>query len=195
MKACQRWRQLSPKAAMAAGGTADDPRQHARQWRAVARCVLLAVPPSVVLSADRGQITCRCQRSARAWCATTTAAWRSVRHTGPAKRTAAATTSANAATERPRPVAIGVIRGGRTTVSCHRRHHLRARGTRRAFWQFFGVPQCGKFPATQVWMRRRNDDFIRFESERFGGRGLDWIRGAGSGSRCATECVSARFLL
>jgi hypothetical protein len=36
MKACQRWRQLSPKAAMAAGGTADDPRQHARQWRAVA---------------------------------------------------------------------------------------------------------------------------------------------------------------
>jgi hypothetical protein len=26
------------------------------------------------------------------------------------------------------------------------------RGTRRAFWQFFGVSQCGKFTATQVWM-------------------------------------------
>jgi hypothetical protein len=42
---CERWQQLSPKAAMAAGRTADDPRQHARQRRAVARCVLLAVPP------------------------------------------------------------------------------------------------------------------------------------------------------
>jgi hypothetical protein len=30
---------------MAAGGTADDPRQHARQRRAVARRVLLAMPP------------------------------------------------------------------------------------------------------------------------------------------------------
>jgi hypothetical protein len=35
---------------------------------------------------------------------------------GAGKRTAAAPTSANAATERPRPVAIGVIRGGRTTA-------------------------------------------------------------------------------
>jgi hypothetical protein len=34
----------APKAAMAAGGTANDPRQHARQRRAVARGVVLATP-------------------------------------------------------------------------------------------------------------------------------------------------------
>jgi hypothetical protein len=43
-KPCPLSRQLPPKAAMAAGGTANDPRQHARQRRAVARCVVLAVP-------------------------------------------------------------------------------------------------------------------------------------------------------
>jgi hypothetical protein len=45
IKPCPRRRQLSPKPAMAAGGTADDPRQHARQRRAVAGRVVLAVPP------------------------------------------------------------------------------------------------------------------------------------------------------
>src|ERR1700730_3617584 len=44
-KPCPLSRQLSPKAAMAAGGTANDPWQPARQRRAVARRVLLAAPP------------------------------------------------------------------------------------------------------------------------------------------------------
>jgi hypothetical protein len=52
------------------------------------------------------------------------------------------------------------------------------------------MPQSGT-----TLKRRRNDDFIRFESWRFGGRSLDRLHGAVSGGRCATEFVSARFLL
>jgi hypothetical protein len=47
----------------------DDARQHAPQWHALARGVVLEMPPRGPASTlKRGPITCRCRHSARDWC-------------------------------------------------------------------------------------------------------------------------------
>jgi hypothetical protein len=54
---------------MAAGGTANDPQQHARQRRAVSRCVMLAVAPSDERTVALERRRLRCDRPVPA-CAT-----------------------------------------------------------------------------------------------------------------------------